>query len=65
MEGAAAKVRELPGADESISEATAVGGITAPELMGFNDWQALRKTCGTRPSKKKGDDRDTTTKEET
>ncbi len=62
MEGAAGKVREISGMDESLKEAIADGTIAAPELMGFNDWHVWRKT---RPSKKKGDERATTTKEET
>ncbi len=64
MEGAAVKVREVSGTDEPLSESIAAGGITAPELMWFNDWELRRKTSGARPSKKKGDDKATTTIEE-
>ena len=32
--------------------------------MGFNDWQVWRRTSGTRPTKKIGDEQGRTTKEE-
>ena len=48
----------------SLSEAIASGSVPAPELLGFNDWQVWRRTSGTRPTKKKGDEQGRTTKEE-
>ena len=56
--------REVSGTDQSLSEVIAAGGIVAPELMGFNDWQTWRRTTRTRPTKPKGDPVGWTQKEE-
>ena len=55
---------EVSGSELKLLEAIAAGDVTAPELMGFNDWQVWRRTSGTRPTKKKGDEQGRTTKEE-
>ena len=64
MAAAAGKALEVSGSEMSLSEAIASGSVPAPELLGFNDWQVWRRTSGTRPSKKKGDEQGRTTKEE-
>ena len=64
MAVAGGTVPEVSGSELKLLEAIAAGDVTAPELMGFNDWQVWRRTSGTRPTKKKGDEQGRTTKEE-
>ena len=46
MAVAGGTVPEVSGSELKLLEAIAAGDVTAPELMGFNDWQVWRYDFG-------------------
>ena len=56
--------RQVSLTDKSLAEVLADGSVSAPELVGFNDWQKWRKSSGTRPVVARGDPKSTTSAQE-